>query len=358
MKSRKIRLLMGSTALIFMFGTIVLAWGCTKNEKSSEAGDGSANTTPDDRTTVALVATQKAGDEGPIDGMIEGLETAAERFGLESRFIEALDPAAFETTLRNLARSGTDIIISTFYEMGVTSAALAPEFLGTRFITIVANPIDPIMPNVRTLDYGFYQGAYVGGIYAAYLSETGRLGYTGGVPLPFAWADFNAFTAGARSINPDIQTTAAFIESFEDPVRGREIAANLYSQGIDFIFTGAAASDIGVVEAAESADGLVMVASKPLVDRAPEHVAILVSIEWEQTIVREIEYALSDDFEGGFRRADVTTGEIGFTIPDEFMGSAAPDRVSRAETAREAVDAAVAGIRNGSIVVEEVGEER
>ena len=311
----------------------------------------------DESVRVALVATQKAGDEGPIDGMIAGLEMAAQRFGLESRFIEALDPATFETTLRNLSRSGTDIIISTFYEMGVTSALIAPEFPQTRFITIVANPMDPIIPNVRTLDYGFYQGAFVGGIYAAYLSETARLGYTGGVPLPFAWADFNAFTAGARSVNPNIQTTATFIESFEDPVKGREIAANLYSQGIDFIFTGAAASDIGVVEAAKSADGLVMVASKPLVNRAPENVAILVSIEWEKTIVREIEYALSDDFEGGFHRADVTTGEIGFTIPDEFLGATTPERVSRAKAARKALDSAVAGIRNGSIVVEEVGEE-
>ena len=346
MKSQRIRLSAILTVISLTVGTAVFA-----------AGGSDSGTPPDNLPSVALVATQKAGDEGPIDGLIDGLEMATEQFGLESRFIEALDPAALETTLRNLARSGTDIIISTFYEMGAASAAVAPEFPETRFIVIVANPINPVMPNVRTLDYGFYQGAYVGGIYAAHLSETGRLGYTGGVPLPFAWADFNAFTAGARSINPNIQTTAAFIESFEDPVKGRELAANLYSQDIDFIFTGAAASDIGVVEAAASVDGLVMVASKPLINRAPENVAILVSIEWEKTIVREIEYALSDDFEGGFRRADVTTGEIDFTIPLEFLNAASPDRVSRAETAGKAVDSVVAGIKDGSIVIEEVGEE-
>ena len=182
----------------------------------------------DDAVRVALVATQAAGDNGPIDGLIAGLDMAAEAFGVETQFLEALDPATFEVTLRNLARTGVDIIVSTFYEMGATSWIVAPDYPDTTFVVIVGLPSGEDQPdNVQLMEYQFFEGAYVGGVYAAHLTESEQLGYTGGVPLPFAWADFNAFTDGARSINPDIETTAAFIESFEDPVRGREVAAGL-----------------------------------------------------------------------------------------------------------------------------------
>ena len=312
----------------------------------------------DEAVRVALVATQAAGDNGPIDGLIAGLDMAAEEFGVETQYLEALDPATFETTLRNLARSGADVIISTFFGMGATAGIVAPDFPDTTFVVIVASPYDPPISNVRTLDYQFFEGAYVGGAYAAFMTESNQLGYTGGVPLPFAWADFNAFTDGARSVNPDIETTAVFIESFEDPARGRELAAGLYSQGVDFIFTGAAASDIGVVEAASDNDALVMVASAPLVEQSPENVAILVSIEWEMTIMQEIEYAISEEFEGGFRHANVQSGEIGFSIPDEFLEATTDDRRERAEASMETVETLIADITSDDFVVEEDNEER
>jgi len=313
----------------------------------------------DDPVRVALVATQAAGDNGPIDGLIAGLEMAAEEYGVETQFLEALDPATFELTLRNLARTGVDIIVSTFYAMGATSWLIAPDFPDTTFVTIVGLPSGDEQPdNVQLMEYQFFEGAYVGGVYAAHLTESNQLGYTGGVPLPFAWADFNAFTDGARSINPDIETTAVFIESFEDPVKGRELAAGLYSSGVDFIFTGAAASDIGVVEAASDNDALVMVASAPLVEQAPANVAILVLIEWEKTIMQEIEMALDPATRGGFRYGNVQSGEISFHIPDAFLEATTDERRARAEASLETIEQLVEDITNGDFVVEEDNQER
>ena len=230
-----------SVRFFLLFAVFVLAFGAVYSQ--------------DDPLRVALVATQAAGDKGPIDGLIAGLEMAAEEFGVETQFLEALDPATYEVTLRNLARTGVDIVVSTFYGMGAASWLVAPDHPDTTFVVIVGLPSGEEQPdNVQLMEYQFFEGAYVGGVYAAHMTDSKQLGYTGGVPLPFAWADFNAFTDGARSIDPDIETTAVFIESFEDPVKGRELAAGLYASGVDFIFTGAAASDIGVVEAASDND--------------------------------------------------------------------------------------------------------
>ena len=304
---------------------------------------------------VVLLSNQAAGDQGPVDGMIAGLEASAADNGHETQFVEATDPAAFETQVRNLAGSGADIIITTFFDLGATVDLVAPDYPDTTFISVVAAPVD--QPNVNVMTYQFFKGAYIGGIYAAALTDSNKLGYIGGAPLPFAWADYNAFTDGARSVNADIETTATFANGFEDPAGARELASGLYADGIDFIFTGAAASDLGVVEAAVENDGMVMVSSN-LSDLGPAQVAIIVEIEWPLTIQNEIEHVLNGGETGRFRLVGPETGEISFAVPDAFLDSASGDRADRAIAVLPDIDAAVAALVAGDLVVEEIAEER
>ena len=304
---------------------------------------------------VVLLSNQAAGDMGPVDGMIAGLEASGAANAHETQFVEATDPAAFETQVRNLASSGADIIITTFYDLGSTVDIVAPDYPDTIFVNVVASPLE--QPNVNVVDYQFFKGAFIGGIYAAALTDSNKLGYIGGAPLPFAWADFNAFTDGARSVNADIETTATFANGFEDPAGARELASGLYSDGIDFIFTGAAASDLGVVEAAVENDGMVMVASD-LSDLGPENVAIQVEIEWAVTIQSEIEHILGGGETGRYRLAGPESGEISFAVPDAFLVGASGDRADRAKAVLPDLDEAVQALIDGNLVVEQISEER
>ena len=304
---------------------------------------------------VVLLSNQAAGDMGPVDGMIAGLEASGAANGHETQFVEATDPAAFETQVRNLADSGADIIITTFFDLGSTVDIVAPDYPDTTFVNVVAFPLE--QPNVNVVDYQFFKGAYIGGIYAAALTDSNKLGYIGGAPLPFAWADFNAFTDGARSVNPGIETTATFANGFEDPAGARELASGLYADGIDFIFTGAAASDLGVVEAAVENDGMVMVASD-LSSLGPAQVAILVEIEWAVTIRSEIEHILGGGENGRYRLAGPETGEITFAVPDAFLAGASGDRADRAGAVLSDLDAAVQALIAGDLVVDQISEER
>ncbi len=304
---------------------------------------------------VALLSNQAAGDQGPVDGMIAGLEASAAANGHETQFVEATDPAAFETQIRNLADSGADIIITTFFDLGATLDIVAPDYPDTKFIGMVASPVD--QPNVNVMDYQFFKGAYIGGIYAAALTDSNKLAYIGGAPLPFAWADYNAFSDGARSVNADIETTATFANGFEDPAGARELASGLYADGIDFIFTGAAASDLGVVEAAVENDAMVM-ASSDLSELGPAQVAIVVEIEWSLTVQTEIEHILNGGETGRARRVGPETGEISFSVPEAFLENASGDRAQRARAVLANIDAAVEALNTGDLVVEEVSEER
>lgn len=363
----------GAVALVAAVGLIVAACGSddASDELDEAVDETPVDTAPEPETTddaddesssardirsVVLVANQDAGDQGPVDGMIAGLESSAETWGFETRFVGAPDPATHETTLRNLANSDADIIITTFFDLAGTVELVAPDFPDTIFLTIVSGPTE--QPNVNSLVYELYKAAYVGGRFAGAMTETNRLAYIGGAPLPFAWADFNAFTDGAKDVNPDVETTAAFAPGgFTDAPGGRELAGSLFAAGNDFIFTGAAETDLGVVAAAAENDGMLMVSSD-LVDRAPDNVAILVLIEWAMTVERELEHIVTGGELGRFRLANPESGEITFRVPDEFLDGASGDRPARAAAIIPDVEAAIEALIAGEIIVEEVGEER
>ena len=296
--------------------------------------------------SVVLVATQKAGDRGPIDGLIDGLAMAEATYGVKTRFIEATDPATFETTLRTLANRKTDVILTTFFAMGSTVQTLAPEFPDTKFVVIVAAPHDPPVANARVVGYKTQENAYLTGTFAAHMSNSGKIALIAGVPLPYVWADYNAFMGAASSVNPDIEINVAFVQSFEDPVKGREIAAGLYSQGVDVIYTGAAASDIGVVEAASESGNIVLAASPPLIDQAPENVGMIASFEWATTLMIEVENALAEDFTSGFRLGGVDSGEIVMSFPDTLKGDA-----NQINAAREATQSVYDKMQSGELAV-------
>ncbi|MYE97902.1 MAG: BMP family ABC transporter substrate-binding protein, partial [Acidimicrobiaceae bacterium] len=181
---------------------------------------------PAEAPTVALVVNQSAGDLGPIDDLVRGLERVEADYGADTTFIEATDPSTFETTLRNLANQGTDIIAVTFPPMQDAVVAVAPDFPDARFIHVFG--FEGGLDNLVSIGFDYYKGTYLAGILAGALNTTGKVGFVGGVSIPPLNADYNAFVAGSQEQDPGITGEAAFADSFEDPAKGRELGAALY----------------------------------------------------------------------------------------------------------------------------------
>jgi basic membrane protein A len=135
---------------------------------------------------VALVHTQAAGDNGPVDSMIAALKKLSEEKGFEYRAIYAQDSATFSQIFARLADAGAEVIVSTFNEVAEPIKALAPSYPNTKFIQLFGDPFDPPMPNVVTVSYDYYLGCYLSGLFGAKVSKSGKLGYIGGVSLPAA----------------------------------------------------------------------------------------------------------------------------------------------------------------------------
>jgi len=301
---------------------------------------------------LALVHTQAAGDASAVDSMIAKLKQLAQKTGMKQRIIYAQDPATYETIFRTLGDAGAKIIVSTFNEVTEPFKAIAPSYPKTRWIQLFGDPMQPPIPNVVTVSYDYYLGCYLAGIFAARISKTGKLGFIGGVSIPPINADYNAFKAGALSVRPDATTAVAFAGSFQDPARGQEIATQMYSSGIDFIQTDAAATDFGIIAAANEVEGrLVSVLDPSEFPMGPKSVISIVGLDFGVSLYNEATLALGEGWKGGRHEHTGLGDVVDFILSPLFAKQGPREIVERIRAIEAEVARARAAILDGSLKV-------
>ena len=84
--------------------------------------------------------------------------------------------------------------------------------------------------------FGYIDEAqYVAGIVAGHTTKTGKLGFIAAKPIPQVLRNINAFTLGARSVNPKATVQVIFTGDWSLPVKEAEAANSLIDQGIDVL---------------------------------------------------------------------------------------------------------------------------
>jgi basic membrane protein A len=301
---------------------------------------------------VALVHTQAAGDNGPVDSMIAKLQQLAKEKGFTPRIVYAADPATYETIFRTLCDAGASVIVSTFNEVAEPIKALAPTYSKTKWIQLFADPIKPAMPNVTTVSYDYYLGCYLSGLFGALISKTGKLGYVGGISLPPLNADVNSIKAGATSVKASATLNAAFAGSFQDPAKGQEIATQMYQGGVDYIQTDSAATDAGIIAAAnEGAGRLVSAISPAQYKLGPKSVVTLVSLDFGQSLYNEVARTFEASWAGGHVATGLGTGVIDFVLSPVFQEQGPADIAANAKKIWPQIEKAKAAILDGSLKV-------
>ena len=89
--------------------------------------------------------------------------------------------------------------------------------------------------NVGTYFGTIWEPVYLAGVAAGKMSPSGKLGYIVSVPIPQVLLNVNAFTLGARSVNPDATTSVVFTGSWCDPGQQANATNSLIDSGADVI---------------------------------------------------------------------------------------------------------------------------
>jgi basic membrane protein A and related proteins len=183
----------------------------------------------------------------------EGAERFKEETGIEYRDFELQNDAQREQALRRFAERGHDPVIVAGFSNASAMETVAAEFPDTRFV-IVDAVID--LPNVRSVVFNEHEGSYLVGVLAAMASETGSIGFVGGMDIPLIQKFACGYVQGAKAANPDITVfqnmTGNTGRAWNDP-RGGEIAKSQIDRGADVIYHAAGGTGIFVLQAAADA---------------------------------------------------------------------------------------------------------
>lgn len=79
------------------------------------------------------------------------------------------------------------------------------------------------------------EAVYISGIVAGHSTKSGKLGFIAAKPIPQVLRNINAFTLGARSVNPKATVQVIFTGDWSMPVKEAEAASSLINQGVDVL---------------------------------------------------------------------------------------------------------------------------
>ena len=138
-----------------------------------------------------------------------------------------------ERVLRKMCADGCQLVFGTSYGFMDAIVRVAREYPAVRF---ESNAGFKTADNVGTYNARYYQARYLAGMLAAHASKAGVLAYIAPVPVPEVLQGINAYTLGARSVNPKITVRVYWTNNWRDPGLEREATYSLLSQGAD-VFT-------------------------------------------------------------------------------------------------------------------------
>ncbi|MCL1593453.1 MAG: BMP family ABC transporter substrate-binding protein [Actinomycetia bacterium] len=198
------------------------------------------------------------GDQSFNDSAAAGLEKAITDYGIDTTELEAdAGGENREENLRLLAEAGNQLLIAVGFAFAEGVTNVATDFPDTFFGIIDDGSID--LPNVAGLVFAEHEGSALVGAAAALKSESGTIGFIGGVSGFGLIEKFQAgYEFGAQQINPDIEILVTYLSAapdfagFNDPAKATESALGMYDEGADVIYHAAGGSGAGLFEAAKS----------------------------------------------------------------------------------------------------------
>lgn len=253
---------MTKAAALLLAGSLALA-ACASDEENgggtaSESGGGS-----EDLKIGLAYDTGGRGDRSFNDSAYAGVEAAVAELGGEIQEVSPNDDGSDRAELlSNLAEQGFNPVIAVGFAYDEVIGEVAPDFPDTTFAQVDGSNFDGAKgDNVTGLLFAEHEGSFLAGAAAALKTETGTIGFVGGVDTELIQKFQAGYEAGARAVKADINIISQYISpagdfsGFGDPARGKIVAQGMFEGGADIVYHAAGGSGQGVFEAAAAAGG-------------------------------------------------------------------------------------------------------
>jgi basic membrane protein A len=187
-------------------------------------------------------------DESFNQSAWEGLKRAQKDFGVDIKALESKSDDDYIPNLTKFAREGRNITWAIGYKFDKAIPDIANQFPKQQFAIVDSDLGGKIPKNVTAVTFKEEEGSFLVGVIAGLTTKTNKVGFIGGVTSPLIKKFEVGYTAGVKAVNPKAQVAVAYAESFNDAVKGRSLAQNMYNNGADVIYHAAGGTGKGLFD--------------------------------------------------------------------------------------------------------------
>ncbi len=284
-------------------------------------------------------------DKSFNEAAFNGATRWAEETGGSFREIEMQSEAQREQALRRFAEAGANPVVMTGFAFGNVLGEVAPDYPDTQF-AIIDMVVDE--PNVRSVVFSEHEGSFLVGMMAAKASESGTVGFVGGMDIPLIRKFACGYAQGVKHVNPDAEIIANMTgttpAAWNDPVKGGELTKAQISQGADVVYAAAGGTGVGVLQAAAD-EGILSIG----VDSNQNYLhpgSVLTSMmkRVDNAVYEAFKMGEEGNFETGVVVMNLAAEGVGYAV-DEFNAELVSDEM------QAAVEEAKAAIISGDLAV-------
>ncbi|PAS92512.1 MAG: BMP family ABC transporter substrate-binding protein [Candidatus Dactylopiibacterium carminicum] len=262
------------------------------------------------------------GDHGWTYAHDQARKAIESRFGgrVQTTFVENVPVTAdAERVIRDLALKGHKIIFATSFGYMNAVEKVSRQFPNTVFMHATGYKTGK---NYGIYDVRTYEGTYMLGVVAGKMSKSGKLGVVGSTPIPEVIRNINAFTLGARSVNPAASTRVIWVNSWFDPGKEREAALALISQGADVLMQNT--DSPAVVQTAQEKGVYAFGWNSDMTQFGGKAQLAASRLHWDVIYQQEIEKVLANNWKTvdlwyGVKEGAVNIEQFGSAVPEEIQ---------------------------------------
>ncbi len=281
----------------------------------------------------------------------------AERFeaehGIDYLEFEITNESQREQALARMAgRGGADVVVAVGFGFTSPMEEIAPEYPETAF-TIIDSVVEA--PNVRSVVFEEHEGSFLVGIAAAMASETGTVGFVGGMDIPLIRNFLHGYRQGVAHADDGVTVLANMTgdtpAAWNDPTKGAELAQSQFDRGADVVYHAAGGTGLGVLQAAADSGKLGIGVDSNQNHLHPGHVLT--------SMLKRVDVAVYDAFTDGLM-GEMKTGTLSLGLAENGVDYALDEHNEELLTADmiAAMEQAKAAIIAGELTVESYYESQ
>lgn len=262
-----------------------------------------------------------------------GLLGVQKELGVEVAYSESVPVPDVDRVMREYIADGFNIIFTHGGQFVSQTLDLAAEFPDVYFIAEGDGNVEDAPANFWIIDRNFQVGFYAIGAVAAQQTQTGKIGYIGGLALPFSYAEVHAMEQAIADLELDVELNPVWAGNFNDPTKARELADAMIADGVDVIVGSLNLGMFGLFEAVKAAPEPVWVTAKytDKTNFAPENYVTSVLYDFEGPLT-EIVQKIMDGETGGYYPLGFDTG-VALQLPlanvSEELNTAMTDLIEK-----------------------------